>query len=111
MRRRRATAGWRTSASVRERIVASQTAKAAGLAIAALAANAVAVLVTVVFTRLLGDDDYGSLAALVSTFTILAVVGSSLQVVVARDTALQRLGDVPSAVAVLRRWTRTLAVV
>jgi O-antigen/teichoic acid export membrane protein len=96
--------------SLQQRIAGSETAKAAGLAAAALAANAVAVVVTVVFTRLLGDDDYGSLAALLSTFTILAVAGSSLQVAVARDTALGRLGDEAGATAVLRGWTRTLLV-
>ena len=31
---------------------------------------------TVLFARLLGAEDYGSLAALVSTFVILAVPGS-----------------------------------
>ena len=43
--------------------------------------------------RLLGATDYGSLAALVSTFLILAVPGSALQVAAARETALGRLGD------------------
>lgn len=96
--------------SLLQRIAGSDTAKAAGLAAAALAANAVAVVITVVFTRLLGDEDYGSLAALLSTFTILAVAGSSLQVAVARDTALGRLGDPAGAAAALRTWTRTLLV-
>jgi O-antigen/teichoic acid export membrane protein len=97
--------------SLQQRIAGSETAKAAGLAVAALAANAVAVVVTVVFTRLLGDEDYGALAALMSTFTILAVAGSSLQVAVARDTALGRLGGAASAAKALRAWTRTLLVV
>ena len=96
---------------MQQRIAGSETAKAAGLAVAALAANAVAVVVTVVFTRLLGDEDYGALAALMSTFTILAVAGSSLQVAVARDTALGRLGGAASAAQALRAWTRTLLVV
>jgi len=97
--------------SLQQRIAGSETAKAAGLAVAALAANAVAVVVTVVFTRLLGDEDYGALAALMSTFTILAVAGSSLQVAVARDTALGRLGGAASAARALRAWTRTLLLV
>jgi O-antigen/teichoic acid export membrane protein len=96
--------------SLQQRILASDTATAAGLAFAALAANAVAVVVTVVFTRLLGDADYGALAALMSTFTILAVAGSSLQVAVARDTALGRLGGAASAAQALRGWTRSLLV-
>jgi O-antigen/teichoic acid export membrane protein len=110
-RRRDAYALAVSSQALRQRIADSETAKAAGLALAALAANGVAVLVTVVFTRLLGDDDYGSLAALLSTFTILAVAGSSLQVAVARDTARGRLGGTTEAVAALRGWTRTLLVV
>ena len=40
-----------------------------------------------------GADGYGSLAALISTFLILAVPGSALQVVVARETATGTLGD------------------
>jgi O-antigen/teichoic acid export membrane protein len=96
--------------SLRERLAASETAKAAGLAAAALIANGVAVIVTVVFTRLLGDEDYGSLAALLSTFTILAVAGSSLQVAVARDTALGKLGGPTGAAGALRGWTQTLLV-
>ena len=51
--------------------------KAAGLAAATLASNAIALLFTVVFARLLGADGYGSLAALISTFLILAVPGSA----------------------------------
>jgi O-antigen/teichoic acid export membrane protein len=97
--------------SLQQRIAASETAKAAGLAGAALAANAVAVIVTVVFTRLLGDDGYGALAALMSSFTILAVAGSALQVAVARDTALGRLGGAAGAVEALRGWTRALLIV
>jgi O-antigen/teichoic acid export membrane protein len=96
--------------SLQERIAGSETAKAAGLAAAALASNGIAVVVTVVFTRLLGDEDYGALAALLSTFTILAVAGSSLQVAVARDTALGKLGGDAGAAAALKGWTRTLLV-
>lgn len=97
-----------TYGGLRQRIADSETAKAAGLAIAALAANAVAVLVTVIFTRLLGEEGYGSLAALLSAFTILAVIGSSLQVVVARDTAMGKLGDAANAIAIVRGWSTTL---
>ena len=40
------------------------------------------------YIRLLGAEDYGSLAAVVSTFVILAVPGSAVQVAVAREIAL-----------------------
>ncbi|HEV3002676.1 MAG TPA: glycosyltransferase [Solirubrobacteraceae bacterium] len=86
----------------------SDTAKAAGMAVATLAANAIAVVFTIVFTRLLGVGDYGALGALLSTFTILAVAGSALQVAVARETALGRLGGPGEVGATVRRWTRQL---
>ncbi|HEX8204639.1 MAG TPA: glycosyltransferase [Solirubrobacteraceae bacterium] len=88
----------------------SETAKAAGMAVATLAANAIAVVFTIVFTRLLGVGDYGSLGALLSTFTILAVTGSALQVAVARETALGHLGDPGEVGATIRRWSRQLFV-
>ena len=86
----------------------SETAKAAGMALATLAANAVAIVFTVLFTRLLGVEDYGALGALLSTFTILAVAGSALQVAVARETALGRLGDRGEVGRTVRRWTGQL---
>ena len=86
----------------------SETAKAAGMAIATLAANAIAVVFTIVFTRLLGVGDYGALGALLSTFTILAVAGSALQVAVARETALGHLGDAAAVGATIRRWSGQL---
>ena len=48
-----------------------------------IANNVVALGSTVVFARLL--DDYGSLAALISFYLILSVVGQALQVATARD--------------------------
>jgi glycosyltransferase involved in cell wall biosynthesis/O-antigen/teichoic acid export membrane protein len=86
----------------------SETAKAAGMAVATLAANAVAVVFTIVFTRLLGVGNYGALGALLSTFTILAVAGSALQVAVARETALGHLGEPAAVGATIRRWSRQL---
>ncbi len=86
----------------------SDTAKAAGMAVATLAANAIAVVWTIIFTRLLGVGDYGALGALLSTFTILAVAGSALQVAVARETALGHLGDRHEVGATIRRWSRQL---
>ena len=98
-------------ASLRDSIARSETIKAAGLAAATLAGNAIQLLFTVIFARLLGADDYGSLAALVSTFLILSVPGSALQVATARETALGRLGGPAQQAATVERWMRQLGVV
>ncbi len=78
----------------------------AGLAVASLTANALAIAFTVVFARVLGEEDYGSLAALTSWLLILGVPGSALQVAAARDVAAGRYGDGPRLAAVTRRWIR-----
>jgi glycosyltransferase involved in cell wall biosynthesis/O-antigen/teichoic acid export membrane protein len=96
--------------SLVEGVRRSETAKAAGMAIATLGANAVAVVFTIVFTRMLGVSDYGALGALVSMFTILAVAGSALQVAVARETALGHLGSPGAVGATVRRWLAQLCV-
>lgn len=93
---------------LRTTLAASETLKAAGLAAATLASNAVALLFTVLFARILGAEGYGSLAALLSTFLILAVPGSAVQVAVARETAMGRLGGDARLAATLSRWRRTL---
>jgi O-antigen/teichoic acid export membrane protein len=87
----------------------SETAKAAGLAAATMAQNLLALIATVVFTRLLGTTGYGSLAALLNLTVILTVPGSALQVAAAREGALGRLGDRAEMAATLDRWTRHLA--
>src|SRR3954468_11667349 len=76
---------------LREVAARSETLKAVGMAAATMANNAIALIFTVLFARLLGAEDYGSLAALVSTFVILAVPGSAIQVAVAREIALGRM--------------------
>jgi len=43
-------------------VARSETAKAAGLAAATLAGNAIQLIFTIAFTRILGVTDYGSLA-------------------------------------------------
>ena len=83
--------------------------KAAGMAAATMANNALALVFTVLFARILGATDYGSLAALVSTFVILSVPGSAVQVAVAREIALGRLGEGPRLAATLSIWRRRLA--
>jgi glycosyltransferase involved in cell wall biosynthesis/O-antigen/teichoic acid export membrane protein len=98
-------------AGLRASMRGSETLKATGLAAATLASNAIALLFTVLFARLLGADGYGSLAALVSTFLILAVPGSALQVVVARETATGTLGRGARLASTLTAWRRMLLLV
>jgi O-antigen/teichoic acid export membrane protein len=91
----------------------SETAKAAGLAGAMIANNVIALGSTVVFARLLKDNQgggYGSLAALVSYFLILSVVGQALQVATAREGVLGHLGTGAGLAATVRQWTRSMAV-
>ena len=90
---------------------ASETAKAMGLAIAMIGNNIVALVSTVVFTHLLSDKKgggYGSLAALISYFLILSVVGQAMQVATAREGVLGHLGVGAALMATVRRWTRSL---
>ena len=89
----------------------SETAKAVGLAAAMIGNNIIALGSTVVFSRLLKDNQgggYGSLAALVSYFLILSVVGQAIQVATAREGVLGHLGIGAGLSATVRRWTRGL---
>jgi glycosyltransferase involved in cell wall biosynthesis/O-antigen/teichoic acid export membrane protein len=100
----------RERVSLRSVLARSETLKAAGMAAATMANNALALVFTILFARLLGAEDYGSLAALVSLFVILAVSGSAVQVAVARETALGRLGEGGRLAATLNSWRRRLLV-
>jgi O-antigen/teichoic acid export membrane protein len=91
---------------ISERLRGSGTATAAGLAGAMIATNVIALGSTIAFSRIL--DDYGALAALVSTYLILTVAGQALQVAVAREGVLGHLGVGPALTATLRSWTRSL---
>jgi O-antigen/teichoic acid export membrane protein len=94
-----------------EELRGSETAKAVGLAAAMIANNVIALGSTLVFTRLLKDNEgggYGSLAALVSYFLILSVVGQAIQVATAREGVLGHLGVGAGLEATVRRWTRGL---
>src|SRR5947207_3637759 len=86
----------------------SETAKAVGLAVAMIVNNVIALGSTIVFARLLSD--YGSLAALISYFLILSVVGQAIQVATAREGVLGHLGVGPALAATVRRWTINLLV-
>src|SRR3954447_10410766 len=101
----------RAPVRLREVLGRSETLKAAGMASATMANNALALVFTVLFARILGATDYGSLAALVSAFVILSVPGSAVQVAVAREIALGRLREGPRLAATLSIWRRRLVLV
>src|SRR3954447_11620152 len=89
----------------------SDTGRAAGLAGAVIAANFVALIYTIVFARVLHNSGYGSLAALVSTFLILSVPGSALQLTVAREVSRGVAAQEASPAAGVWGWLTTLGVV
>jgi O-antigen/teichoic acid export membrane protein len=86
----------------------TDTGRAAGLGVAVIAANVIALAFTIVFARVLGATDYGSLAALMSAFIILMVPGSALQIAVAREVSASLAADDPAAGAGVRRWVGRL---
>jgi O-antigen/teichoic acid export membrane protein len=86
----------------------SDTGKAAGLAVAMIGNNIIALVASIVFARLLSD--YGALAALISYLLILTVVGQALQVATAREGVLGHLGEGEELLATLERWGIALAV-
>src|SRR5688500_9467871 len=93
----------------------SDTGRAAALAAAMLGNNAIALVTTVVFARLLGASGYGSLGALLAAFVILMVPGSALQATVAREVSHELAEGSEVAGAGVHRWmthlTAALAVV
>ena len=82
----------------------TDTGRAAGLALSVIAGNVIALAFTIVFARVLGAADYGSLAALLSAFIILMVPGSALQIAVARHVSTSMAGGSAAAGAGVRRW-------
>src|SRR5439155_18650067 len=89
----------------------SDTGRAAGLAAAVMIANFIALAYTIVFARVLHSSGYGSLAALVSTFLILSVPGSALQMTVAREVSQSVADRDAYPAAGVWGWLRTLFVV
>jgi len=85
-------------------LVQGDTGRAAGLALAVMASNVIALAFTIVFARVLGTSDYGSLAALVSAFIILMVPGSALQIAVAREVSAGAARGDPTAGGGITRW-------
>jgi glycosyltransferase involved in cell wall biosynthesis/O-antigen/teichoic acid export membrane protein len=89
----------------------SDTGRAAGLAAAVMAANFIALAYTIVFARMLHSSGYGSLAALVSTFLILSVPGSALQMTVAREVSRSVAAGERYPAAGVWGWLTTLGMV
>jgi O-antigen/teichoic acid export membrane protein len=86
----------------------TDTGRAAGLGAAVIVANVIALGFTVVFARVLGATDYGSLAALMSAFIILMVPGSALQIAVASEVSASLAASDGRAGAGVRRWVARL---
>jgi glycosyltransferase involved in cell wall biosynthesis/O-antigen/teichoic acid export membrane protein len=80
--------------------VAALRTSAAGVAVATLLANGLALVLTMLLARALGVEDYGALAALSSALFVVAVPGAVLQAAIARGATPRR--------ADLRRWTAAL---
>ncbi|HYP48293.1 MAG TPA: oligosaccharide flippase family protein [Thermoleophilaceae bacterium] len=88
----------------------SDTGRAAGLGAAVIVVNVIALVFTVVFARVLGASDYGSLAALISAFIILMVPGSALQIATARSVSAAVADGDPMAGGGVRRWLTRLSL-
>ena len=88
----------------------SDTGRAAGLGIAVIMGNVMALIFTVIFARALGASGYGSLAALLSAFIILMVPGSALQVAAAREVSRELAAGSRGAGSEVRSWLRRLAL-
>ncbi len=80
------------------------------MAVAVVASNTIGLAFTIVFARVLGASDYGSLAVLVSAWIILMVPGSALQVAVARDVSRVAASDTGDAAGRVVRWLERLAL-
>jgi O-antigen/teichoic acid export membrane protein len=88
----------------------SDTGRAAGMGVAVIAQNVLALVFTIIFARILGATGYGSLAVLISAFIILMVPGSALQIAVARKLSRERATNTVYAGAGVRRWLVRLAI-
>ena len=75
-----------------------------------IVANVLALGFTVVFARVLGASGYGDLAVLLSSFIIMMVPGSALQIAAAREVSHDLAEGNPNAGAGVRRWLERLVV-
>jgi O-antigen/teichoic acid export membrane protein len=101
------------SVTLRERVGElrrGDTGRAAELGLAMIVTNVLALGFTIVFARVLGDDGYGDLAVLISSFIILMVPGSALQVAAAREVSHDLAEGNPNAGAGVSRWIVRLIV-
>jgi O-antigen/teichoic acid export membrane protein len=87
-----------------------ETGRAAELGVAMIVVNLVALGFTIVFARILGDSGYGDLAVLLSSFIIMMVPGSALQVAAAREVSHDIAEGNPNAGAGVYRWLVRLVV-
>jgi O-antigen/teichoic acid export membrane protein len=95
------------SATLRQRVgrlSSSDTGRAAELGAAMIVTNVLALGYTIVFARVLGDSGYGDLAVLLSSFIIMMVPGSALQVAAAREVSHDLAAGSPNAGAGVQRW-------
>lgn len=99
-----------TRAQAAREMLGTDTGRAAGMATAVIATNILALAFTVVFARILGAEDYGSLAALLSAFIILMVPGTALQIVVARQISTALAEKDPAVGSEVRSWVYQLCV-
>jgi O-antigen/teichoic acid export membrane protein len=88
----------------------SDTGRAAGLGVAMIVSNVLALGFTVVFARVLGASGYGDLAVLLSSFIIMMVPGSALQIAAAREISHDIAEGDPNAGAGVRRWLERLVI-
>lgn len=81
------------------------------LAAAAAASNLLGLAFTVVLARALGAAEYGSLAALISAFLVVAIAGSALQITVAREVSLEAASHDPGIMRHVRGWVLGLTAI
>jgi O-antigen/teichoic acid export membrane protein len=101
------------SVTLRERVDGlrrGETGRAAELGVAMIVVNLVALGFTIVFARILGDSGYGDLAVLLSSFIIMMVPGSALQVAAAREVSHDIAEGNPNAGAGVYRWLVRLVI-
>ena len=101
------------SVTLRERVDdlrRGDTGRAAELGAAMIVTNVLALGFTIVFARVLGEDGYGDLAVLLSSFIIMMVPGSALQVAAAREVSHDLAEGNPNAGAGVYRWLVRLVV-
>src|SRR2546430_12601248 len=90
-------------------LMRSDTGRAGGMAVAVIAGNVVALVLTVVFARVLHAKGYGSFSALMPTFIILMVPGTALQTTVAREVSAEIARGEPRPGREVRKWLERLA--